>query len=135
MTNNKEFISVKTAALKTGLSEHTLRYYERIGLLDPIKRSKSGHRNYSPEDIGWVEFLKCLRATGMPIEMMKLYMDFQRSGDNSFENRLGILKNHKIAVLKKIKELKKFLETIDYKIGFYGNLMEEAKNGKDYKEN
>ena len=112
-------LSVGEAAVTTGLSVHTLRYYERIGLLDPISRASSGHRTYTPVDIGWIEFLKCLRATGMPIETMKRYVDAQREGDHTLLDRLAILESHREAVLDRIAELKRYLETINYKVAYY----------------
>ncbi|MDA3812083.1 MAG: MerR family transcriptional regulator [Spirochaetaceae bacterium] len=111
--------TVRETVQETGLSEHTLRYYEKIGLMEPVKRSNSGHRSYSQNDIDWIGFLKCLRSTGMPIETMKIYVDLQRMGDDRFENRLRIMQSHKITVLEKIEELNRYLTTIDYKINYY----------------
>ena len=124
MTNTETDLSVKEAAEETGLSEHTLRYYERIGLLNPIRRSGSGHRRFSADDMGWINFLKCLRATGMPIEDMKRYMDYQRDGDDRFDHRLGLLRMHRENVTRKIRELQDHLGVIDYKIGYYSDQKE-----------
>jgi len=120
-------LTVSEAAVTTGLSAHTLRYYERIGLLNPIGRTESGHRNYSEFDIGWIEFLKCLRATGMPIRQMKQYVDAQREGDHTLTDRLQILKEHRSSVLERIGELTRYLETIDHKIRYYSDQKEKSR--------
>ena len=121
-------LSVGEAAETTGLSVHTLRYYERIGLLDPIQRASSGHRTYTDYDIGWIEFLKCLRATGMPIETMKRYVDAQREGDHTISDRLAILDSHRREVLDRIAELERYLDTINRKVRYY--TAEKEKRGQ-----
>lgn len=126
MTNTEVSLSVKEAAEETDLSEHTLRYYERIGLLNPVKRNTGGHRRFSTDDLGWINFLKCLRNTGMSIEDMKEYAECQRGGDEQFERRITLLKHHRDKVVRKIDELQQYLETVDYKIGYYGNLKENT---------
>lgn len=121
MTNEREqtSLSVRETAERTGLSAHTLRYYEKIGLMNPINRSPNGTRCYSADDVGWIEFLKCLRATGMPIGMMKRYMDYQRRGDGSIENRVRILREHRDAVVERLDEMRRYLKKIDSKIAYY----------------
>lgn len=74
-------LTVKEVAALTGLSAHTLRYYKREGLVDPIGRAQSGRRRYSERDMAWIEFLGRLRATGMPIRKMKRFANLRRQGD------------------------------------------------------
>ncbi|MCG8480033.1 MAG: MerR family transcriptional regulator [Spirochaetales bacterium] len=121
MTDEREetSLSVGETAERTGLSAHTLRYYEKIGLMNPISRASNGTRCYSADDVGWIEFLKCLRATGMPIGMMKRYMDYQRRGDGSIGNRVRILREHRDAVVERLDEMRRYLEKIDSKIAYY----------------
>ena len=121
MTHEREqmSLSVRETAERTGLSAHTLRYYEKIGLMDPVQRTSGGVRCYSSDDVGWIEFLKCLRATGMPIGMMKRYMDYQRRGDGSIEHRVRILREHRDAVVERLDEMRRYLEKIDSKIAYY----------------
>ncbi len=121
MTDERERTSwsVRETAARTGLSAHTLRYYEKIGLMNPISRAPNGTRCYSDDDVGWIEFLKCLRATGMPIGMMKRYMDYQRRGDGSIENRIRILREHRDTVIQRLHEMRRYLEKIDSKIAYY----------------
>ena len=113
--------SIQQAASETGLSEHTLRYYEREGLIQPIERAENGHRRYSPDDLGWIEFLKCLRATGMPVTQMKAYADLVRQGDRTIGGRLNLLAEHRCAVLRQIEELQQYLAVLDYKLDYYSN--------------
>ncbi|MBN1312350.1 MAG: MerR family transcriptional regulator [Anaerolineae bacterium] len=112
-------LTIQQVADKTGLSEHTLRYYERIGLIESIDRADNGHRRYSDVDVGWIEFLKCLRATGMPVMQMKAYADLTRVGDHTIEARLELLKEHRRAVLAQIEEMQAYLSVVDYKIDYY----------------
>lgn len=118
--------SVRQTAARTGLSAHTLRYYEKIGLMDPIRRSPSGVRCYSQDDVGWIEFLKCLRATGMPIGLMKRYMDCQRNGDASIGDRVRILREHRDAVTERMAEMQRYVAKIDAKIAYYNQEEQHA---------
>jgi DNA-binding transcriptional MerR regulator len=119
--------SIQQAAHETGLSEHTLRYYERVGLIEPVERAENGHRRYSPDDLGWIEFLKCLRATGMPVTQMKAYADLARQGDQTIGSRLGLLARHRRAVLRQIEELQQYLSVLDYKIEYYSSEKERLE--------
>jgi DNA-binding transcriptional MerR regulator len=118
---------IQQAAHETGLSEHTLRYYERVGLIQPVERAENGHRRYSPDDLGWIEFLKCLRATGMPVTQMKAYADLTRQGDQTIGNRLDLLARHRRAVLRQIEELQQYLSVLDYKIEYYSSEKERLE--------
>ena len=115
-------LSVQQAAEKTGLSVHTIRYYERIGLLPPIRRAANGHRRYSKDDLGWLEFLKCLRATGMPIAEMQEYVALQSDGAASLSDRLALLRAHRRRIQRKMQELESFLERLEGKIRYYQDL-------------
>jgi DNA-binding transcriptional MerR regulator len=115
-------LTVQETSEKTGLSAHTIRYYERIGLIPSIERAANGHRRYSDEDIGWIEFLKCLRSTGMPISEMQRYVELQQEGDPTLQDRLALLEAHRRRIKAKIRELNSFLERIEHKIGYYQNV-------------
>jgi DNA-binding transcriptional MerR regulator len=119
--------SIQEAAHETGLSEHTLRYYERVGLIEPVERAENGHRRYSPGDLGWIEFLKCLRATGMPVTQMKAYADLARQGDQTVGSRLDLLEQHRCAVLRQIEELQQYLAVLDHKIDYYSHEKERLE--------
>jgi DNA-binding transcriptional MerR regulator len=117
MTNGN--LTIKQVAAATGLSVHTLRYYERIGLIHPIDRADNTHRRYSHDDIGWIEFLMKLRATGMSIQDMRVYAQLQRQGDSTLPERVEMLKALQRKVEARILELDQHLDLIRYKIDFY----------------
>ena len=113
-------LSISEAARATGLSAHTLRYYERAGLmLDPVDRADSTHRRYSERDIDWVVLLTRMRGTGMPIRLVRRYAELVRAGDGNEEERLALLEEHRREVLQQLEEVASNLEAIDYKIRIY----------------
>jgi DNA-binding transcriptional MerR regulator len=112
-------LAISDVAAETGLTNHTLRYYERAGLLLRVERNGSGHRRYNAEDVEWVILVTRLRATGMPIRLIRRYAELVRAGDGNEAERLGILETHRAEVVAKIDELQHNLELIDYKIGIY----------------
>ncbi len=112
-------LTVHEVANETGLCAHTIRYYERIGLIPPVERASNGHRRYSEEDVRWIEFLKCLRATGMPISEMQRYVTLQRQGDRTLRDRLALLEAHKRRIEARLRELNLFLDRIEQKIAWY----------------
>ena len=113
-------LSISDAAQLTGLSAHTLRYYERAGLmLDPVERAPSTHRRYSEDEIRWVTLLTKLRATGMPIRRIREYADLVSAGEGNERERLAIMEAHREQVLRQLAEIERNLELIDYKIGLY----------------
>ena len=114
-----ENLSISDVAAETGLSNHTLRYYERAGLLLGVDRNGSGHRRYTPDDVSWLVMVTRLRATGMPIRMIRRYADLVRAGEGNEAERLALLEAHRSEVIAKRDELERNLEAIDYKIGLY----------------
>lgn len=96
-----------------------LRYYERIGLLPNINRNKSGIRNYSEEDCRWVEFIKCMRNAGLPIEVLIEYVTLFQKGDETIAARKELLTEQRKLLVGKMDEMKKTLERLDYKIESY----------------
>jgi DNA-binding transcriptional MerR regulator len=115
-----EGLSVSAAAQATGLSVHTLRYYESAGLMrDPVDRASSSHRRYAPSDLRWIVFLTKLRRTGMPIKAMREYTELVRSGEDNEKERLRVLEAHREAVCARLHEVTENLEAIEYKIDVY----------------
>jgi DNA-binding transcriptional MerR regulator len=113
-------LSISDAAQVTGLSAHTLRYYERAGLmLDPVERAPSTHRRYTADEIRWVTLLTKMRATGMPIRRIREYAELVRAGDGNEAERLALLEAHREAVLEQLDAMRANLEAIDYKIELY----------------
>jgi DNA-binding transcriptional MerR regulator len=126
--------TIQQVADQTGLSVHTLRYYERIGLISQVDRASNGHRRYSEHDVGWIGFLMKLRATGMPIARMQRYADLQRQGDATHYERLALLKAHRREVKQRIKELSRHLAVIESKIGHYSQVVEVSRSEQDADE-
>ena len=111
--------AIAEAAHRSGLSIDTLRYYERIQLIDPPARDSGGRRAYSDEDLAWLEFLTKLRTTGMPIRMMREYARLRHQGSATFTRRKQILIEQRAEVLDRIGELNACLGVLDYKIANY----------------
>jgi len=116
--DNKRY-TIQQMAHRTGLSIHTLRYYEQIGLLDPIDRLANGHRRYKSTDLTRLEFLKRLRATGMSIKEMQYYVELYRAGEPTLRERREILQAHKQKILEQVDELMDTVDFIDMKIERY----------------
>ena len=115
----------------TGLSIDTLRYYEKIGLIDPPYR-KGGQRLYDPDAVRWVDFLKALKATGMSLEDMKRYALMRSKGNTTAANRRVMLEKQHALVLARIAELTACAALLDYKIANYheieaGHALADAK--------
>lgn len=123
MTENT--LTIQQVAQATRLSEYTLRYYERIGLIHPISRAGNKHRRYSSDDIGWIEFLTKLRATGMSIQQMQQYAALQRQGDDTLPQRVEMLKNLREQVEQRMDELREHMKLLNYKIEVYEDLIAE----------
>ena len=120
-------LSIAEAAEKTGLTAHTLRYYERDGLmLAAVDRSTSGHRRYSERDLTWIELITRLRSTGMPISDVRRYAALVRAGDGTEAERLALLKAHRAHVEAQLVEVTGHLRAIDYKIALYENKVTPA---------
>lgn len=119
--------TIAEVAEQTGLTAHTLRYYERAGLLDPPERDWNGHRRYSERDVGMLRLLTRLRATGMPIAEMRRYAELCRVGPATFDERRDLLEAHRRQVLSRIAELREDLALIEYKIGVYYEAAAQAE--------
>jgi DNA-binding transcriptional MerR regulator len=123
-TDLESGLSIADAARASGLSVHTLRYYERAGLIAGVDRASSGHRRYSAEDLEWVDALRCLRATGMPIARIRRYVELVWAGDGNERERLELLEEHRKAVRAQLAEVRKHLTFVDEKIAIYEELIE-----------
>lgn len=117
--------TIATAAQKTGLSVYTLRYYDKEGLLPYVDRSQSGIRQFKDSDFDWLRIITCLKDTGMPLKQIKEYIELGMIGPSTTLERLDIMKSHRMAVLEKMSQVQKNLETIDYKIDVYENRLEK----------
>jgi DNA-binding transcriptional MerR regulator len=115
-----EGVSIAEASRRTGVSVHTLRYYERARLVvTPVDRTHSGRRRYHQLDIEWIVVCSKLRATGMPIKTIRRYAELVVAGIGNEDARLALLEAHRAEVLAKLAELRENLELIDHKIDVY----------------
>ncbi len=105
----------------TGLSAHTLRWYERIGLMSHIDRSHTGQRRYTNRDLDWLDLVGKLRLTGMPVADMVRYAELVRAGEETYLDRRDLLEATRRDVLTRIAELQDTLSVLDRKISFYSD--------------
>ncbi|RKE18956.1 MerR family transcriptional regulator [Streptomyces sp. TLI_171] len=111
---------ISEVSATSGLSAHTLRWYERIGLLEPVDRSSAGQRRYSDADLARLAFLTKLRLTGMPVADMVRYIELVRAGDGTRAERRELLVAHREEVRQRLADLYATLAVIDKKIDLYG---------------
>jgi len=118
--------SIGEAAAKCGLSPHTLRWYERIGLVGPVAKGGDGRRRYSDADLDWLSLITRLRETGMPVSDMQRYAELVRSGAGEAE-RLELLKRHRAEVRRALAAQRETLKILDSKIDTYARQIREAR--------
>lgn len=120
-------MKITEVSKKFNLSQDTLRYYERIGLIPPVNRNKSGIRDYTEEDCNWIEFIKCMRAAGLPIEVLIEYVGLFQQGDATIDARKELLIEQRNILIEKIEEMNRTLERLNYKIVRYEDSMLEKE--------
>jgi len=113
--------TISEVAAFTGLTAHTLRWYERIGLMPHVDRSHTGQRRFTNRDLDWLAFVGKLRLTGMPVADMVRYAELVREGEHTFEARQELLEQTRRDVRSRIAELQDTLAVLDHKIGFYAD--------------
>lgn len=119
--DGQDYYTISEVAAFTGLTAHTLRWYERIGLMPHIDRSHTGQRRYRNRDLNWLDFVGKLRLTGMPVADMVRYAELVREGDHTYGERFALLKATREDVLARIVELQGTLAVLDRKIDFYAD--------------
>jgi DNA-binding transcriptional MerR regulator len=112
-------LSISEMAQRCGLTAHTLRYYERIGLIQSVARGTDGHRRYSPQDVDWISFINRMKETGMSIQSMLEFAAWRRQGDSSMPQRRELLERHTESVRAHIQELEAALAVLVDKVAFY----------------
>ncbi|WP_325343798.1 MerR family transcriptional regulator [Xylophilus sp.] len=115
----ESFLGIDEVARRTGLTVHTLRYYERIGLIAPVARAAGGQRRYAASDIAWIDFLLRLRTTNMPIGAMRAFAALRGAGDATVPERRRMLETHLADVLAAIDEMRRSAEALEAKIDHY----------------
>ncbi len=108
---------------KYGLTADTLRYYERIGLIPRVHRNGSGIRDYTEQDCRWVEFVKCMRGAGLPIEALIEYVSLFQQGEETVEARLALLTEQRDQLVARIQEMQRTLERLNVKIERYDQII------------
>ncbi|MGL5269156.1 MAG: MerR family transcriptional regulator, partial [Selenomonadaceae bacterium] len=119
------FMLIAEVSAKYELSPDTLRYYERVGLVPHVHRNKSGIRDYTEDDCRWVEFIKCMRAAGLPIEVLIDYVSMFQQGDITIQARKELLIEQRRKLIEKQAAMKATIERLDYKIKSYDHLTEK----------
>jgi DNA-binding transcriptional MerR regulator len=118
-------LTIADAAAQAGVSAHTLRYYERAGLLAPVGRDAAGHRRFTGQDVEWIVVCTRLRATGMPIRRIRAYAQLVREGDGNEAQRLALLEAQRDEVVERLADVTRNLELIEHKIGVYRRKLEQ----------
>lgn len=122
--------TIRSMAERCGLTAHTLRYYERVGLIQPVGRASNGHRRYSEADEAWIHFLHCMRATNMPIRAMQRYAELREQGDATSLERRKILEDHRAEIAAQIVELQKAHALLTHKIANYKKIEQRIRLDK-----
>ena len=112
-------MTIKEVCEKYNLSQDTLRYYERVGVIPEVTRTAGGIRDYSEVDLGWVENAVCMRDAGVPVEMLIEYVKLFQEGDSTVDARTNLLKEAREQILEARKKYDTALDKLDYKIGRY----------------
>lgn len=121
-------MTITEVSKKYELSADTLRYYERVGLIPEVNRNRNGIRDYTEEDCRWVEFIKCMRSAGLPIEVLIEYVTLFQQGDETIEARKELLTDQRKQLVEKMEDIKKTIERLDYKIERYEQLVVNNEN-------
>ncbi len=116
-------MTISEASKKYNLTQDTLRYYERIGAIPPVHRTKSGLRDYTPEDCGWIELVKCMRSAGLPVEAITEYVKLAREGDQTIAQRKLLLTTQREQLQKQMETIQQAISRLDYKISRYEEAM------------
>ena len=117
-------MTISEVSKKYNLTQDTIRYYEKIGLLSEIPRNKSGIRNFDEKSCNRIEFIKCMRAAGMPIESLLKYMNLMKQGKKTVRERKELLVEQKNVLIEKQKEINCTIDRLNYKIELYNEIEE-----------
>lgn len=116
-------MNIKQFSKRSGISIYTIRYYEKLGLLRYIQRNASGHRDFSNDDLTWVEFIKRLKDTAMPLKDIQVYAKLRHEGETTQQLRMDMLKHHAMQLEEKINSEKDNLQKLKLKIAHYEKLI------------
>ena len=119
-------MTIKEVGEKYGISGDTLRYYERVGMIPPV-RTAGGIRDYGEEDLRWVELVVCMRSAGLPIEAIIEYVRLFQMGDSTFQARLQLLQEQRETLLEQKEQIERTLDRLNYKIARYETAVKTGK--------
>ena len=117
-------MTIKEVSEKYDISQDTLRYYERVGMIPPVTRTPGGIRNYQDSDTQWVELVKCMRSAGLTVESLLEYVRLYQEGDKTFSARLQLLREQRIQLQEQMEQIQSALNRLDYKISKYETAVE-----------
>lgn len=120
-------MTISEVSKKYEISQDTLRYYEKIGVIPPVHRNESGLRDYTEEDCGWVELSACMRSAGLPLEALAEYVRLCQEGDATIPDRRRLLLEQKERLIIQLKAIQETMERLDYKISLYDKAIETGK--------
>lgn len=120
-------MTIKEVSEKYAISQDTLRYYERVGMIPPVTRTKGGIRDYSEDDLKWLELALCMRSAGLPVEAMIEYLSLFQQGDETISARLDLLTAQRKVLLDKREEIDKTLDRLNYKISVYEKAVQTGR--------
>ena len=125
--------SIQDVSKKTGLSAHTLRYYEKEGLLSNVERTPGGFRQYTDEDLEALGLICCLKNTGMSLQEITRFVTLTHEGDQTLKDRVEMLREHRESVITRMEEMQKYLEKVTWKLNFFSEKLRdyEAKEGRE----
>ncbi len=128
-------MTITEVSRKYGVTPDTLRYYERIGLIPPVPRTKGGVRDYDAESCGWVELMRCMRSAGVQIEALIKYVELFRQGEETIEARKAILLDQRDQIVERMAEMQRSLDRLNAKIEGYeqGLLKKERQLRREQK--
>ncbi len=124
-------MKIAEVSKRMNLSQDTLRYYERIGLIPPVKRNASGIRDYTDKDLGWIEFIKCMRGAGLSIESLIEYVKLFGEGEKTAQARKDILFEEREKLIERITSMQETLERLNKKIESYEKCLNKEKELRD----
>ena len=122
--------TIGQVAEKVGLTAHTLRYYDKEGLLPFVERTESGVRRFKESDFEWLQIIDCLKATGMPIKDIRQFVDWVIQGDSTLDKRYAMFLERRKEAQQQMKELQKTLDTIEYKCAYYKKALAEKEEAE-----
>ncbi|HBG56284.1 MAG TPA: MerR family transcriptional regulator [Ruminococcaceae bacterium] len=120
-------LSIKEFSQKTNVSEYTLRFYEKEGVLPFVNRTDSGRRVYNEQNLEWIEFITALRETGMSLSEIKRYVNLYKQGNSTIPERKQMMLDHKAKVQKQLSQTLKYLEKVNYKLALYDVMLQQVR--------